>query len=104
MRLTESRISSYRIGAIMRTTRQLSITHPNEMADALRKRVDSGAYASESEIVRDGLPTLLARDQALDTWLREKVVNAYDALVADPETIVSIDEVRARLSSKHSEQ
>ena len=88
----------------MRTTRQLSITLPNEMADALRKRVDSGAYASESEVIRDGLRTLLARDQALETWLREEVVTAYDALVADPETIVGIDDVRARLSSKYSEQ
>lgn len=87
----------------MRTTRQLSITLPNEMADALRKRVDSGAYASESEVIRDGLRTLLARDQALETWLREEVVTAYDALVADPETVVSIDDVRARLSSKYSE-
>ena len=43
----------------MRTTRQLSITLPNDMADALRERVDSGAYASKSEVIRDGLRTLL---------------------------------------------
>ena len=33
----------------MRTTKQLSITLPNSMADALKERVASGAYASESE-------------------------------------------------------
>ena len=88
----------------MRTTRQLSITLPNEMADALRQRVNSGAYASDSEVVRDGLRTLFARDQALETWLREEVITAYDALVADPSAVVSADDVRERLSAKHSEQ
>ncbi|MFM9274415.1 type II toxin-antitoxin system ParD family antitoxin [Pseudarthrobacter sp. NKDBFgelt] len=88
----------------MRTTRQLSITLPNEMADALRQRVTSGAYASESEVVRDGLRTLFARDQVLESWLREEVIGAYDALAADPSAVVSADEVRARLSAKHNKQ
>lgn len=88
----------------MRTTRQLSITLPNEMADALRERVNSGAYASESEVVRDGLRTLFARDQAVESWLRIEVVTAYDALVADSSAVVSVDDVRARLSAKHFEQ
>lgn len=88
----------------MRTTRQLSITLPNEMADALRERVRSGAYASESEVVRDGLRTLFARDQVLESWLREEVAAAYDALVADPSAVVGIEDVRARLAAKHSEQ
>lgn len=88
----------------MRTTRQLSITLPNEMADALRQRVSSGAYASESEVIRDGLRTLFARDQVLESWLREEVVSAYDALVTDPSAVVSVDEVRARLSAKHHKQ
>ena len=88
----------------MRTTRQLSITLPNEMADALRERVDSGAYASESEVIRDGLRTLFARDQALESWLRAEVVTVYDELVADPATVVSIGEVRARLSARYSKQ
>ena len=35
----------------MRTTRQLSITLPNDMADGLRERVRSGEYASESEVM-----------------------------------------------------
>jgi putative addiction module CopG family antidote len=42
----------------VRTTRQLSITLPNDMADALRDRVRKGEYASESEVVREGLRAL----------------------------------------------
>jgi len=47
----------------VRSTQQLSITLPNEMADAVRAKVASGEYATESEVIRDGLRALLARDQ-----------------------------------------
>jgi len=33
----------------------MSITLPNELAVAVREKVASGEYASESEVVRDGL-------------------------------------------------
>ncbi|MCU1407210.1 MAG: ribbon-helix-helix protein CopG family [Glaciihabitans sp.] len=73
------------------------------MADALRQKVASGAYASESEVVRDGLSTLFARDQVLESWLRDEVVRAYDEVVTDPSAVVGVDEVRARLSAKQSQ-
>jgi len=86
----------------MRTTRQLSITLPNEMADALRERVRSGAYASESEVIRDGLRALFARDQAVDAWLREEVAASYDALMADPNDVATADDVRTQLAARHA--
>lgn len=82
----------------MRTTRQLSVTLPHEMADMVRAKVDAGDYASESEVVREGLRALAARDRALETWLNESVAPAYDRLVADPSRAINVDEVRARLS------
>ena len=39
----------------MRSTQQFSVTLPNEMADHVRAKVASGEYASESEVIRDGL-------------------------------------------------
>lgn len=86
----------------MRTTRQLSITLPIDMADALRERVRSGAYASESEVVREGLRALFARDQAVEAWLREEVAAAYDAVAADPSRAVSAQSVRARLAAERA--
>lgn len=87
---------------IVRTTRQLSIALPNDMADALRERVRSGAYASESEVVRDGLRALFAREQAVEAWLREEVAASYDALIAAPSDVASADHVRARLAERHA--
>ena len=85
----------------MRTTQQLSITLPNEMADAVKEKVASGEYASESEVIRDGLRVLLARDRVVDQWLVEQVVTAYEALQADPSRSVSVEGVRARLAKEH---
>jgi antitoxin ParD1/3/4 len=85
----------------MRSTQQLSITLPNEMADLVRAKVATGEYATESEVIRDGLRTLLARDRAVEGWLREQVAPAYDALKVDPSRAVSVDNVRARLSAEH---
>lgn len=86
----------------MRTTQQLSITLPNDMADVVKEKVRSGEYASESEVIRDGLRALLARDRAVENWLVQQVGPAYDALKADPSRALTADEVRARLAAEHA--
>ena len=85
----------------MRSTQQFSITLPNEMADAVRAKVAGGQYATESEVIRDGLRALLARDQAVEDWLRNDVAATYDALKDDPSKAVSPARVRARLAAEH---
>lgn len=84
----------------MRTTQQLSITLPVEMANAVKARVQTGEYATESEVIRDGLRALMARDKAVESWLQHEVAPAYDALKAAPSSGVSIEQVRARLTAK----
>ena len=85
----------------MRTTQQFSITLPNEMAEAVKTKVASGEYATESEVIRDGLRVLIARDRVVENWLREQVGPAYDALKADPSRAVTVDQMRARLAAEH---
>lgn len=85
----------------MRTTQQFSITLPNEMADIVKTKVAAGEYATESEVIRDGLRALIARDRAMENWLRQEVGPAYDALKADPTRAVSFDQVRATLATEH---
>lgn len=63
----------------MRTTQQLSITLPNDMAAAVKAKVRTGEYATESEVIRDGLRALLARDRAVESWLHHQVGPAYEA-------------------------
>lgn len=86
----------------MRTTQQMSITLPKDMADAVKAKVRAGEYASESEVIRDGLRALMARDRAVESWLHSQVGPAYDALKADPSRAVTADQVRARLAAEHA--
>ena len=85
----------------MRTTQQMSITLPNEMADAIRTKVRAGEYATESEAIREGLRALLSRDRAIESWLQNQVSDAYDALKMDPSRALTVEQVRARLASEH---
>ena len=86
----------------MRTTQQMSITLPNEMADAVKAKVRMGQYASESDVIRDGLGALMARDRAVESWLPQQVAPAHDALRADPSRAVTADQVRARVAAERA--
>jgi len=79
----------------------MSITLPKEMADAVKAKVRAGEYASESEVIRDGLRALQARDRAVENWLVGQVGPAFDALKAEPTRAVAIESVRARLAAEH---
>lgn len=85
----------------MRSTQQFSVTLPNEMAAQVRARVASGEYASESEVIRDGLRALQARDRAVESWLRNEALPSYDAYKADPKRGLSLDDVRAGLLERN---
>ena len=85
----------------MRTTQQFSITLPKEMADIVKTKVAVGEYATESEVIRDGLRVLMARDRAMEHWLSQSVGPAYDALKVSPARAVPLAKVRARLAAEH---
>lgn len=57
---------------------------------------------SSTEVIRDELRALIARDRAVETWLTNQVGPAYDALKADPSRAVTADQVRARLAAEHA--
>ena len=86
----------------MRSTQQLSVTVPNEMAQMIKAKVSSGEYASESEVIRDGLRALQARDAAMEKWLLREVAPAYDAIMADPARGLSAADVKANLAAQHA--
>ena len=72
------------------------------MAEAVKSKVATGEYATESEVIRNGLRALLARDRAVENWLVQQVGPAYDALQTDRKRVVSIDDVEARLGARLS--
>jgi len=86
----------------MRTTQQMSVTLPNNMVAMVKAKVTAGEYASESEVIRDGVRALLARDRAIENWLQNVVCPACDALQAAPGSVRTIAQVRARIDAYHA--
>lgn len=87
----------------MRKTQSLSITLPHEMAKLLKDKVASGAYATESEVVREGLRALGERDAALENWLRTEGVARYDAYKSNPRGCPA-EQVFTRLRQHHAKR
>ncbi len=85
----------------MRNTSPLSITLPHDMAALVKAKVASGEYATESEVIRDGLRTLLARDAAIENWLRDEVAKSYDEHAADPTHGIPAGEMMDRLRATY---
>jgi putative addiction module CopG family antidote len=86
----------------MRNTQPISITLPHTMAAMVKAKVASGEYATESEVIRDGLRALQARDAAVEGWLRGEVAKSYDEFEANPTLGVPADKIMSRLKAGHS--
>ncbi|MDL2402288.1 type II toxin-antitoxin system ParD family antitoxin [Rhizobium mayense] len=73
---------------------KLSITLPSEMVAAIKSRVDAGAYASTSEVLR----------AAMRLWLREEA--EYEERIAAIRTRVkaSLDDPRRNLTGEEVKQ
>jgi antitoxin ParD1/3/4 len=85
----------------MRATKSLSVTLPHDMAKMVKDKVKSGAYATESEVIREGLRALKARENAEEDWLRNEGVARYDAYHRDPNSAQPAADVFARLRAHH---
>jgi putative addiction module CopG family antidote len=86
----------------MRTTQQFSITLPHDMAELVERKVQSGAYASVSEVVRDGVRALMEREAAVERWLREDVVPGHAEYLKDPLKAVPAEEVLGQIKSRRA--
>ncbi len=78
-----------------------------DQSDFIDAKVASGDYASGSEVIREGLRVLKARDAAIEKWLREEVVPTALEMQAHPERGVPIDEafksIREEIARRRAE-
>jgi antitoxin ParD1/3/4 len=79
---------------------RLTITLTPELLEFVRERSTGGDYNNDSEVIRDGLRLLKARDAAVEEWLRKEVVPAHMRLKADPSRAMSADEVAKQLAER----
>jgi antitoxin ParD1/3/4 len=88
----------------MSSVEKRTFSLPAEHAAFIDDKIASGAYASGSEVVRAGLRALQERDAAVEKWLRDEVVAAYDAHDKEPARAIPAKEAFARLRRSHDDR
>ncbi len=92
----------------MRASKPLTITLTERLAKSVKARVARGDYASESEVIRDGLRALEereARQQAeLDHWLRAEIAPRLKALDKGAAKTIPLDEGFARVRKRSAKK
>jgi Arc/MetJ-type ribon-helix-helix transcriptional regulator len=66
----------------------------------VRRKVRSGEYASETDVVNEGLMVLKQVSEEQERWEREVVVPAYNRVMADPASAIPIEEVERHLEER----
>lgn len=82
----------------MTATRAFNITLPVEIADMMQAKISAGEYANESEVVRDGLLTLVQNNIAIERWLLDDVLPAIEELDRDAGQVRTVAEKRDELN------
>ncbi|TPP11173.1 ribbon-helix-helix domain-containing protein [Rhizobium glycinendophyticum] len=85
----------------MAPTEKRAFDLPPEQSDYIDRLVESGTYASASDVVRAGLTALQNQQESLEHWLREDVAPVYDAMKENPDRAVPAETVFARLRARH---
>jgi len=86
----------------MSIKQQFSVTLPLDMAEAVEAKLRLGEYASESELLSDGVRALLDRDSSLEQWLREVVVAGHAEYLADPSQAAPAEELLSRIKARRA--
>jgi len=86
----------------MRTTQQFSITLPLDMAEVIEGKIKSGAYASVSEVVRDGVRALFEREAAVEQWLRDEVIGGHEEYMADSSKGIPAEAILDRIKARRA--
>jgi len=80
---------------------EFNITLPEQIADIVRSKVSAGEYASESEVMQEGLLRLLSEDKELDEWIVREVLPVQQAMHATPSRARSMKQVEATLDEAY---
>ncbi len=81
-----------------------TISLPDEHAAYIDQKVNSGDYASASEVVRAGLRALQERDRVVEDWLRNQVAPTYDAMMDDPSRGIPAKSVFDDIRALHAQK
>ena len=76
---------------------------PEDQSAFIDAKVAAGGYTSSSEVVREGLRVLQAREAEIDRWMIEEVIPTYDRWKAGLEKTYTAEEVLAEVRASIKE-
>ena len=84
----------------MSALKEMQITLPADLAALVRDKMETGRYASESEVIAESLAALEDREAEIESWLVDKVKPAVGRWRADPTRAIPLDEAFARIDRR----
>ena len=97
MRASNARVS---LTVMTKAAHRIEVSLPDDLAKIVERKVESGAYASASEVLHDGLRALVDRDVAIERWLRDEVLPGHEEYRRDPGTGIAAEDVLKRIQQK----
>jgi antitoxin ParD1/3/4 len=83
----------------------IQITLADEDAiEFVRSKVQSGEYASEADVLRDGILVLQEEATELERWIKEVVLPRCASYDADPSTAISLEELEKNLAERRRQR
>lgn len=83
----------------------IHVTLTDEAAiEFVRRKVSSGEYASEDEVIREGLEVLRNEAEERERWEREVLMPAHDLLMADPSSAIPLEQVERNLEARRRQR
>jgi antitoxin ParD1/3/4 len=79
---------------------RVSITLSDETMDFVRRKVSSGDFADENELVNAGILAMQEREADVEFWLQHVGGPIYDRMKADPSRGIPADEVLRRIEKR----
>ena len=77
--------------------RSLTVSLPDDLVQAIEAKVAAGEYASESEVVREGVEGLMDLGFDLDEQQIAEIRASCAEMAADPSLGIPIDEIMDRV-------
>jgi antitoxin ParD1/3/4 len=84
----------------MTQLRQITIELPEDMIEIMHERIALGQFASESDMVRQGLIALDTQETEVEHWFHQQVAPAYDAYKTGMTRTSGISEAMLRLDAE----
>ena len=84
---------------------QIQVTLTDEAAiEFVRGKVRNGEFASESDVIHEGLKALKEESEERERWEREVLLPAHDRLMADPSSAIPIEQVEQNLEARRRQR